>query len=542
MSYNLADLFESCVDVVPDRPALVIDDGPDGGVGTRLTYAQLDAEANKVAHHLLEAGIKPGDHVGCHMMNGLPYVTTMLGCFKVRAVPVNINYRYVREELEYLYKDADLVAVVFDDEFAERVKEVADGIDKLRHLVLVGDATEDVLPKGTVRWNDVVPNQDASRDGLPERSPDDLYILYTGGTTGMPKGVMWRQEDIFFAGMGGGNPGGDPVASPEALAEVVAGSGEMPMMSAPPLMHGAAFLGCFIGWFGGRTMVVPRKFDGHAVCKLLQDEKVNVISIVGDAMAIPIVEALEEGDYDCSPLFIMSSAGAILSQSSQDRLKAALPNLFIMDNYGSSETGFNGTATDDSSSDTGLKFKVNDRTNVIADDHTIVEPGSGREGRVAQSGHIPQGYYNAPEKTAETFPTVDGKRWVLTGDRATVDAEGVIHFIGRGSVCINTGGEKVFPEEVEAALKAHPAIRDTIVAGVPDERFGQRVGAVLELVPGAAAPTQQDVEEHLADRIARYKVPRLVHVVDQVVRSPVGKPDYKWAARTLTEVAETTGS
>ncbi len=531
MDFNLADMFEGVVDTVPDRTALVIDDG------TRLTFRELDEAANQVAHHLLDAGIKPGDHVGCHMMNGLPYVTTMLGCFKIRAVPVNINYRYVREELEYLYRDADLVGVVFDDEFAARVKEVADGIDDLRHLVLVGDATEDDLPKGTIRWSDVVPSQATTRAGLPERSPHDLYILYTGGTTGMPKGVMWRHVDIFFAGMGGGNPLGDPVGSPSELLDLVRDSGEVVMVSAPPLMHGAAFLGCFISWFGGRTTVIPRKFSGDAVCQLIQDEKAMTLSIVGDAMAVPIVEALEAGDYDCSSLFIISSAGAILSQSTQDRLKAQLPNCFIMDNYGSSETGFNGTATDDSSSDTGLKFKINDRTNVIADDHTIVEPGSGREGRVAQSGHIPMGYYNAPDKTAETFPTVDGKRWVLTGDRATVDADGVIHFIGRGSVCINSGGEKIFPEEVESALKAHPAIRDTIVAGVPDERFGQRVGAVLELVPGATPPTQDDVEAHLADRIARYKVPRLIHIVDQVVRSPVGKPDYKWAARTLTEVA-----
>ncbi len=529
MQFNLADMFEGVVDILPDRQALVIDDG------TRLTFAELDAVANQVAHHFLEVGIGKGDHVGCHMLNGLPYIATMLGCFKVSAVPVNVNYRYVREELEYLYKDADLVAVVFDDEFAGRVKEVADDIDDIRHLVLVGHAPESELPKGTVRWDDVVGSQDTSREGLPERSPDDLYILYTGGTTGMPKGVMWRQEDIFFAGMGGGNPLGDPVSTPEELMDIVRESGEVKMMSAPPLMHGAAFLGSFAAWFAGRTVLIPRRFSGESVVQMIQDEGVQVLSIVGDAMAVPICEALEAGDYDCSSMFLMSTAGAILSQSTADRLKAQLPNLWIMDNYGSSETGFNGTAADDSSSDTGLKFKINSRTNVISDDLQLVEWGSGQEGRVAQTGHIPLGYYNAPEKTAETFPTVDGKRWVLTGDRATVSEDGVINFIGRGSVCINTGGEKVFPEEVEAAIKAHPAIRDVIVAGVPDERFGQRVGAVVELAPGADAPSQEDIEAHLADRVARYKVPRVVHVVDQVVRSPVGKPDYQWAARTLAE-------
>ncbi len=532
MKFNLADMFEAVVDILPDRQALVIDDG------TRLTFAELDAEANKVAHHLMEAGIKPGDHVGCHMLNGLPYVATMLGCFKMRAVPVNINYRYVREELDYLYRDADLVSVVFDDEFAGRVREVADKIDDLRHLVLVGDATEDTLPKGTVRWDDVVGRQSSTREGLPERDAGDLYILYTGGTTGMPKGVMWRQEDIFFAGMGGGNPLGDPVESVEQLLDMVREAGEIKMLSAPPLMHGAAFLGSFSAWFAGRTVLIPRRFSGDSICQMIQDEGAQVLSIVGDAMGVPFAESLEAGDWDCSTLFLMSTAGAILSQSTADRLKVCLPNLFIMDNYGSSETGFNGTAADDSSSDTGLRFKANMRTNVVGDDLTLVEWGSGREGRVAQSGNIPVGYYGAPEKTAETFPTVEGRRWVLTGDRATIDAEGVINFIGRGSVCINSGGEKIFPEEVESALKAHPSIRDTIVAGVPDERYGQRVAAVLELNPGAAPVSQEDVEAHLADRIARYKVPRLIHVVDEVVRSPVGKPDYGWATRTLTAVSE----
>ncbi len=534
MDFNLATLFEGVVDIIPDRQALVIDDG------TRLTFAELDAVSNQVAHHLMEAGIQPGDHVGCHMLNGLPYVATMLGCFKMRAVPVNVNYRYVREELDYLYKDADLVACVFDDEFAGRVKDVADQIPELRHLVLVGDATEDVLPKGTVRWDDVVTGQSTSRDGLPDRDPGDLYILYTGGTTGMPKGVMWRQEDIFFAGMGGGNPLGDPVETPEQLMDMVRESGEIKLLSAPPLMHGAAFLGSFSAWFAGRTVLIPRKFSGESLCEMIQAEGAQVLSIVGDAMAVPFCEAMEAGDWDCSTLFLMSSAGAILSQSVADRLKVSLPNLFIMDNYGSSETGFNGTAADDSSSDTGLRFKANMRTNVVGDDLQLVEWGSGQEGRVAQSGRIPIGYYGAPEKTAETFPTVNGQRWVLTGDRATIDADGVINFIGRGSVCINTGGEKVFPEEVESAIKSHPAIRDTIVAGVPDERFGQRVGAVLELNPGQAAPTQEEMAAHLADRIARYKIPRIVHVVDEVVRSPVGKPDYQWAARTLTEAAGVT--
>ncbi len=532
-NYNLANLFEDCVDVVPDRLGLIIDGDE------RLTYRELDEAANQVAHLFLELGIGAGDHVACHLYNGLPYITSMLACFKIRAVPVNVNYRYVREELRHLYDDSDAVAVVFDAEFADRVTDVLPELEGIRVLLMVSDdeaATN--APEGALDWATEVARQPTTRPVVDGRSDDDLYLLYTGGTTGMPKGVMWRHEDIFFAGLGGGDPVGTPVSTPGELAGRVAGSGEITMFSAPPLMHGAAFLGCFIGWFGGRTMAITRKFSGQKVAELMARDRVFVLSIVGDAMAVPIAEALESGEHDCSGLFIISSAGAILSQSVKDRLKVVLPQCHIMDNYGSSETGFNGTATDDSSSDSGLKFTVNDRTNVIADDITVIEPGADTIGRVAQTGHIPLGYYNAPVKTAETFvATADGRRWVLTGDRATVDADGVIHFIGRGSVCINSGGEKIFPEEVESAIKAHPAVRDVIVAGIPDERFGQRVTAVVELNPGAAEPTQAEFEEHLSTRVARYKIPRLVVTVESVVRSPAGKPDYGWATATAEKAA-----
>jgi 3-oxocholest-4-en-26-oate---CoA ligase len=245
-------------------------------------------------------------------------------------------------------------------------------------------------------------------------------------------------------------------------------------------------------------------------------------------MALPLIEAMDEKEYDVSGWYILSTAGAIMSQSVRDRLKEHVPHLTILDSYGSSETGYNGMAADDSSPDKGLKFTVTGRTAVINAGH-LVEPGSDEVGRVAQTGHIPLEYYKAPEKNAETFVEVDGKRWVLTGDAATVDENGVIHFLGRGTVCINSGGEKIFPEEVEAALKGHPAIRDAIVVGVPDERFGERVAAVITIAEGAAAPSQSEVEEHLSDRVARYKVPRSIEIVDEIVRSPVGKADYRWA-------------
>ena len=530
MEYHLADLFESVVDRVPDRLALAAAvDRPDGSREIRhLTYTELEQRANRLAHHLLEAGIKPGDHIGCHLMNGNEYVEMMLACFKIRAVPVNVNYRYVDEELQYMYDNADLVGVLYDAELAHRVERVAAKVGTLQHLLVVGEG-------GIV--GDAVPYEEAVAAGSPERnfaprSPDDLWMLYTGGTTGMPKGVMWRHEDIFFAGMGGGSPVAEPVQSPEELAQRIDPDAfQMAMFAAPPLIHGAAQLGTFITFWAGSKCCLIRKYSGHGALQLIEDEKINTISIVGDAMALPLIEALDEKQYDTSSLFVISTAGAIMSKTVRDSLTQRLPNVGILDSFGSSETGYNGSEAEGSSPDQGLKFKMTARTAVISDAGTIIEPGSDEVGRVGQRGHIPLGYYNDEEKTAETFVEVDGERWVLMGDAATVDAEGVIHVLGRGSVCINSGGEKVFPEEVEAALKAHPDIVDAVVAGVPDDRWGERVAAVIEVREAAAPPSQHDVEQHLADRVARYKIPRSIHVVDTMVRSPSGKPDYKWARK-----------
>jgi acyl-CoA synthetase (AMP-forming)/AMP-acid ligase II len=531
MQWNLADLIEHVVDAVPDREALYAE-------GRRLTFRELDERANRLAHHFSSVGIEPGQHVGCHMMNGTEYLETMLALFKIRAVPVNVNFRYVEEELRYLYDDADLVGVVFDTEFADRVSKVLPEAPAVRHLVAVGPVDGVSLPDATVRYDDALAAQEPTRDGFPERSADDLFIIYTGGTTGMPKGVMWRHEDLLFAGMGGGYPSGEPLARPEDAGPRAAANSPMVSFPAAPLMHGAAELGSFINFLGGGKVVLIRKYTGHGVLSLIEQEKVNVITIVGDAMAVPLIEALDDGrEYDLSSLFVLSSAGAILSQPLRDKLTEHLPNLYINDSFGSSETGYNGSAPPGTKASEGLRFTLNERTRVFDENHKPVEPGSDRVGWVAQRGHIPLGYYNDPEKTAKTFVEIDGERWVMPGDMATVDADGTMRFLGRGSVCINSGGEKVYPEEVEQALKAHPAILDAVVAGVPDERWGQKVAAVLQVRPGASAPTQADVEEHLAAHIARYKTPRLVHVVDVIQRSPSGKADYGWASRVLADAA-----
>jgi acyl-CoA synthetase (AMP-forming)/AMP-acid ligase II len=532
VEFNLADIFESVVDVIGDRDALVVGD-------RRLTFADVEARGNVLAHYLLSIGIKPGDHVGIQLYNCSEYIETMLACFKIRAVPVNVNYRYVEEELLYLFKDADLVALVHDTEFTPRINAVRNEAPLLRAFISVGDGE---TPEGAVRFDDAVAGQSAERDFLP-RSPDDLYIIYTGGTTGMPKGVMWRQEDLFFAGMGGGDPMGVPASRPEEVAEKAVNRGSLTMFPVPPLMHGAAQLGTWIGFMQAAKVVLVRKFDALDVVQTASREGVNSLSIVGDAMARPIAEALAGPlkGIDFSTVFAISSAGAIFSQSVRDTLQELLPNIILMDNFGASETGFQGTGKAGSSPEAGLKFTVNERTTVIDEQMKPIVPGSGDIGRVAQRGHVPLGYYKDEIKTKESFVTIDGVRWVLLGDAATIEADGTIAVLGRHSACINTGGEKVYPEEVEAALKAHPAVYDAVVTGVPDERFGARVTALVQIRDESTVPTLDDIAAHCSTRVSRYKVPRLMFVVPQIRRSPSGKADYPWATKVAKELlAEST--
>ncbi|MEU4089195.1 acyl-CoA synthetase [Streptomyces aureus] len=558
MEYNLADLFESVVDVVPDREALVYLDHPGTGAERRLTYAQLDAAANRIAHHLIDSGIRPGEHLGLHLYNGVEYLQTILACLKARIVPVNVNYRYVEDELAYLYQDADLVALVFDAEFTERVAAARPRAPRLRHLVRVGGAvgpegdaaeaggTAGSEPAGSARdvpaAPDVVEFADAEAAGsplrgFPARSADDQFIIYTGGTTGMPKGVMWRQEDLFFAGLGGGAPTGDPVTKPQELAErVAAGGAGITFFPTPPLMHGTSTLTAFIAFNFGQRVVIHRKFVPEEVLRTIAKEKVTSVSLVGDAMLRPLIDALSGPlkGTDCSALFSVSSSGAIMSDTVREQFQALVPNVMLLNNFGSSESGFNGTATADSGPERGFRIRVNARTQVV--DPVTYEPVAvGEPGRVAQRGHVPLGYYNDPKKTAETFFRRGDERWVLLGDMATVDEEGVVVVLGRGSQCINTGGEKVYPEEVEQALKSHPDVYDALVAGVPDPRWGNHVAAVVQLREGAPRPSLDDIQTHCRTRLAGYKVPRQLVVADSIQRSPSGKADYRWAREVAVE-------
>ncbi|MFJ8539537.1 acyl-CoA synthetase [Streptomyces sp. NPDC093591] len=536
MEYNLADLFESVVDAVPGREALVYIDHPGTGAQRRLTYAELDAAANRIAHHLIDSGIRPGEHLGLHLYNGIEYVQTVLGCLKARVVPVNVNYRYVEEELVYLYRDADLVALVFEAEFTDRVAAALPRVEGLRHLVRVGEvapgaAAAPVVP--AVAFADAEATGSPER-GFPARSGDDQFIIYTGGTTGMPKGVMWRQEDLFFSGLGGGAPTGEPVKKPQELAERVAAGGEgITFFPTAPLMHGTSTLTAFIGFNFGQRVVIHRKFVPEEVLRTIEKEKVTSVSLVGDAMLRPLVDALggPMKGTDCSSMFSVSSSGAIMSDTVRRQFQALVPNVLLLNNFGSSESGFNGTATEDSGPGRGFRIRVNSRTRVV--DPATHEPVAvGEVGRIAQCGHVPLGYYNDPAKTAETFFEQDGERWVLLGDMATVDEEGVVTVLGRGSQCINTGGEKVYPEEVEQALKSHPDVYDVLVAGVPDPKWGHHVAAVVQLRTGAVRPSLADLQTHCRSHLAGYKIPRQLVITDSIRRSPSGKADYRWARET----------
>ena len=529
MAYNIADLFEHTVDAVPDRVALV--DGE-----TRLTYRQLDERANRFGHHLQARGVGPADHVGIYAQNSHQWLEAMLGCLKVRAVPINVNYRYVTDELSYLIGNAELVACVFDQEYADRLTAVADRSPKLRAFVHIeDDSGADVSALGSVAFEDAIASGGPERD-FPERSGDDIYVIYTGGTTGMPKGVMWRHEDIFFAlGQGIDALTGERVASEYTRAEQAAASETgLVFCVIPPLMHGAAQIASLSQWFLGSTLVLIRKFDAEHVWDVFAEEGVNSVIITGDAMARPLMDALEANPdrWDLSSLLSVSSSAALFSQSLKDKYLDHFPNLVITDSIGSTEGGFNGItyATKGAKAVAGGPTVTPGRDVVILDEQLEVIPrGDTRIGRLARGGNIPLGYFNDPKKTAETFVVApDGTRYAVAGDSAQWTEDGRITMLGRGSVSINTGGEKVFPEEVEQALKAHPAVFDCTVVGVPDERWGQRVAAVVQFRDGQSC-SLEDLDAHARTLIAGYKVPRELHVVDQIVRSPSGKPDYRWA-------------
>lgn len=529
MAYNIADLFEHTVDAVPERVCVV-----DGDL--RPTYREIDQRGNQIGHYLASQGVGKDDHVGIYAQNSHQWLEAMLGCLKVRAVPINVNYRYVEDELAYLIGNAELVACVYDREYAPLLTAVADRSPRLKTFVHIEDGSgADVSALGSVSFEAACSTSSSERD-FEARSGDDLFVIYTGGTTGMPKGVMWRSEDIFF-GLAQGIDArtGERVRDEYARAEEAAAS-PTPLIFCvvPPLMHGAGQIATLSQWFIGSTLVLVRRFSAEGVWDVFEAQGVNSMIITGDAMARPLADALVEhpGRWDLSQLVSISSSGALFSQSVKDRFLDIFPNLVITDSVGSTESGFNGItyATKGAKSAAGGPTVATGSDVVILDEQLELIPDTdSRVGMLGRGGNIPLGYYNDPVKTAETFViAANGKRYVISGDSAVWAAPGQLTMLGRGSVSINSGGEKIFPEEVEQALKAHPAVFDCTVVGVPDERWGQRVAAVVQFRDDTAA-TLDDLDAHTRRHIAGYKVPRELHVVDAIVRAPSGKPDYRWA-------------
>ena len=524
-TFNLADLFEIVVDTVPDRLALV-----SGSV--RHTYRDLEARTNRLAQALQARGLKAGDHVGLQLYNGHQYFESMLALLKIRCVPININYRYVTEELAYLYDNADLKGLFFEAELSGQVHPALSAAPACHLLIHGGEGDPGGIDASS--YESVLAEGSPERDFGP-RSGQDLWIIYTGGTTGMPRGVMWEHENLLFAGLQGGRPGDDPLETPEQLSEFILQGAPFTMHTAAPLIHGSAQFSSFIGMFtGGKSVLVPgASFIPEETARLLGDEGVTTVNLVGDAMGRPLAETFLTGDYKAPELFVVSSAGAVLSETVKQRLGEAFPDAMIMNNFGSSEAGHAGLAITDAGGQPKF-FMLPGRTKILSEDGR--ECAVGEQGKIAHCGHLPLGYYKDEEKTAATFKLIDGIRYVLPGDAGILEEDGTVTLLGRGSVCINTGGEKVFPEEVEEGLKAHEAIFDAVVVGLADDRWGQRVTALVQLRDSMHI-SEEDVIAHARSKVAGYKCPKQVFFVERVPRHATGKPDYKTAQRRAGELA-----
>ena len=530
--FSFANIWEPIAAAIPDQPAQIR--GP-----RQLNWGDFDRRANALARRLLDLGLKQQSKVAGYLYNGPEYLETYYAAFKAGLAPVNTNYRYVADELIYLFDNADAEAVVFHASFAETVDRIRGRLPKVRAWIAVAEPGHPIPPFAE-DYDQIV----SAREGRVEagwgRSNDDLLILYTGGTTGMPKGVMWRMEDLFFVLGGGGNffLGTPPCDRPEQAAERVLAaiasgdpaSAPLTNIAAAPLMHGTAqFTGLITLTGGGAVASLPSiSFNATELWSEVERLKAGSISIVGMAFAQPMLEALDAnpGRWDLSALRRLGSSGTVWSMENKEGLLRHLPACAIFDSLGSSEAvGMGASASGAGATSETAKFMVTPNSACFTEDGRRVEPGSGERGLLAVSGYLPAGYYKDQEKSDRTFRIFEGRRWSVPGDWATVEADGSLRLLGRGSQVVNTGGEKVFPEEVEEAIKRYPGVRDAAVVGVPDARFGERICAVVDM-GDAPAPTLVELADHVREHLARYKAPREL-VLAPIVRAANGKLDYK---------------
>ncbi|MDP9335510.1 MAG: acyl-CoA synthetase [Actinomycetota bacterium] len=538
--HSFARAWQTVAALAPDRVALVCRD-------RRLTFAQFDDRAERLAHVLRAAGLEADDKVAIMCVNAPEYMEAFFGAQKLGCVPVNVNYRYVGSELAFLLDNSDSVALVYHGEFAPTVGDALDELppDRRPRVLLQvahnadggGTPPNDVLLDGARDYEDALAAVD-SRPPATTREPsgDDLMFLYTGGTTGYPKAVMWRSDDLYVSLWQMARPGTEP---PDVATSINAGKRAATLLPACPLMHGTGLFIALSTLSGGGTVVLldtPR-LDPEAVWTAIEREQVQVCTIVGDAFARPLLAALvaEPSRWDLSRLRAITSSGVTWSPETKRGLLAQLPTVTLIDSLGASEGIMTRTETRASDDIAPARFKAGDRLVVVTDDGDVVRPGDERVGMLGVGGPIPLGYYKDAEKTAATFRTVEGRRYSIPGDYATVDPDGTIRLLGRGSACINTGGEKVYPEEVELALRAHPDVFDCVVVGVPDSRWGEMVVALVQPA-NTSTIDESDLAAHCRATLAGYKVPKHFVRVDSLQRSPAGKPDYK-LLRNIAEEA-----
>ena len=532
---NLASAWEAIADEVGDSTAVSV-------AGRHYSWTDFDDRAARLAGTMLEHGLGPDSKVALYLYNGNEYPEAQYAAFKVRGIPVNVNYRYTGDELAYILENSDAEAIFFDHTLADRLEAVRDRCPMLRLAVQVGGGE---VPDWALGYEEAV-----SADPMPriDRSGSDLWFLYTGGTTGMPKAVMWDHTNLLGSMEATFRPFRLPVpstpAEAAATARSVADAGkEIRQLCAAPLMHGTSGIpGLATLSHGGMLSTLSsRAFDADELWRIVELDRITMVTMVGDAFGRPMVESLDRASAegrmpDLSSLRLLLSSGVMFSAATKEAMLDH-HGCTIVDSLGSSEgTGMASQVMSRRRRDTATaRFRLGEHTRVLTDEGIDVQPGSGERGQIALGWPLPLGYFKDPAKTEEAFPMVAGRRWSIPGDWATVEADGTVTLLGRGSACINTGGEKVFPEEVEEALKELDAVVDCNVVGLDDDRWGQAVTAVVELTaPGAA--DADELRAGVRERLAGYKVPKRVVLVDRVERSPNGKTDYRWA-KSVAEAA-----